>query len=266
MADRTVERRSLLEWLGSGVVLGLASPLVSCLGDRPPPGPGASPVRGDDSGAPGGDLYAGDPPRAGDPPPAGDAAGPFPFAPGPMQSVLAELVEYTVDPQEVADILARWTLRVDGMVASPFTLSFAETIARARTTLDVDFHCVTGWSVYDVPWNGVHLSVLFDQAGVESAATHVTFHTLGGIYNESLPLDVALEPRTILAYGVGGLTLPLAHGFPMRLIVPRLEAYKSAKYVYRVELTDHPVNGFWEQRGYSYDAEVAPARLRPGKY
>jgi len=262
VAEETVERRSLLEWLGTGVMLGLASPLVSCLGDNPLP-----PVGGDDAGSGSGDAGGGSgDTTVGDPRPPGDVTDQFPFAPGPMQSKLTEFTEYTADPQQIADVLANWTLRVDGMVSSPFTLSFADTIARARTNLDVDFHCVTGWSVYDVPWNGIHLSDLFAQAGVDAGASHVTFHTLTDIYNESLPLDVALEPKTIIAYGVDGLTLPLAHGFPMRLIIPRMEAYKSAKYVYRVELTDHAVSGFWEQRGYSYDAPVAASRLRPGKY
>ena len=103
-----------------------------------------------------------------------------------------------------------------------------------------DFHCVEGWSVYDVQWNGVHLQRLFDLVQPTAAATYVTFHTLGDIYNESLKLDVALEPRTILGYGVGGNTLPVEHGFPLRVVIPRLLGYKNAKYIERIELTDAP--------------------------
>lgn len=118
----------------------------------------------------------------------------------------------------------------------------------------------------DVPWNGVHLSSLLGLVGARPAATHVTFHTVGGQYNESLPLDVALEPRTLLAYGAGGNTLPLEHGFPLRAVIPRLLGYKNAKYVHRIELTDRPVEGFWVQAGYPYDGLVPASRLRPGKY
>jgi DMSO/TMAO reductase YedYZ molybdopterin-dependent catalytic subunit len=245
VAQRTVERRSLLEWLGTGVVLKLTSPLLtSCVGDLDPVGE--------------------EPVSAG-----GVADGPFafPFAPGPGDHPIWNgAVVFTVDPQQLSDLLARWQLRVDGLVEAPRTYSFAELLALPRLDPVVDFHCVTGWSVWDLPWNGVHLSSILAEVGPLPSASHVTFHPFDAIYTESLPLAVALEPRTLLAYGAAGYTLPLAHGFPLRLVVPRLLAYKSAKYVARLELTDHPVDGYWEQRGYSYDAPVPAARLREGKY
>jgi DMSO/TMAO reductase YedYZ molybdopterin-dependent catalytic subunit len=89
---------------------------------------------------------------------------------------------------------------------------------------------------------------------------------MDGIYNESLPIDVALEPMTLLAYGVCEATLPQTHGFPLRIVIPRLLAYKSAKYVVRIELTDHPVEGYWVAAGYDYDGEVPSSRLRAGRY
>lgn len=189
------------------------------------------------------------------------------FAPGESEhSVFTGWGERTVDRQELESILQNWTLTVDGMVETPITLSFAELLNISRTDMLVDFHCVEGWSIYDVPWKGIHLSDLFSQVGVSSEATHVTFHTIGGSYNESLPLPIALEPRTLLAYGIGDETLPLRHGFPLRIVIPRLLAYKSAKYIERIELTNRPVNGFWVSRGYPYDGLVPERRLRDGKY
>ena len=94
----------------------------------------------------------------------------------------------------------------------------------------------------------------------------MTFHTLGGEYNESLPLDVAIKANTILAYGIGGTSLSLKHGFPAHMVIPRLFGYKSAKFVERIELTDRPIAGFWVNQGYSYKGEVQPSRLREGKY
>ncbi|MCP4602966.1 MAG: molybdopterin-dependent oxidoreductase [Proteobacteria bacterium] len=94
----------------------------------------------------------------------------------------------------------------------------------------------------------------------------MTFHTQGDLYNESLPIDVVLEPKTLLAYGIGCSTLPLEHGFPLRLIVPRKFGYKSCKYVYRIELTDKPISGYWVARGYPYEGDVPKSRLRLGKY
>ena len=79
-------------------------------------------------------------------------------------------------------------------------------------------------------------------------------------------MDIALEPRTLLGYGIGGSTLPLGHGFPVRMVIPRLLGYKSAKYVERIEFSDHPVDGFWVAAGYPYDGNVPASRLREGKW
>lgn len=229
-------RRTLLGWLGSSATLPLVHPLLL-----------AACKEGDGH--------------------TGAYADELEFAPGdPDDPAWEDWPVRTVDHQELATILASWRLVVDGMVDTPLELSFADLLALERLDVDVDFHCVEGWSIYDVPWNGVHLSTLLQQVGVRSEATHLTFHTMGGKYNESLPLDVAIEPRTLLALGVDGRTLPLERGFPLRLVVPRLYGYKSAKYIERIELTDEPVLGYWEQRGYGYDAEVAESRLREGKY
>jgi DMSO/TMAO reductase YedYZ molybdopterin-dependent catalytic subunit len=155
---------------------------------------------------------------------------------------------------------------VGGLVENEFDLTFDQLVELPSHNPVVDFHCVEGWSVYDVPWNGVRLRELFERAGVKSSATYVNFHTLGGEYNESLPLDIALETNTILAYGIGGSSLTQKHGFPARTVIPRLFGYKSAKYVERIELSDSPIEGFWVSRGYSYGGEVQPDRLREGKY
>lgn len=171
-----------------------------------------------------------------------------------------------MDRPELEQLLASWRLTVDGLVDSAVTLSFAELLALPRQDQVTDFHCVEGWSVYDVPWNGVHLSTLLDRVGAQSSGTHLTLYSSGDVYTESLPMDLALEPRTLMAYGVGCHTLPLEHGFPLRSVVPRKFGYKSAKYVDRIEVTDEPINGYWVQRGYSYEADVPGHRLRPGKY
>ncbi|HEY3452386.1 MAG TPA: molybdopterin-dependent oxidoreductase, partial [Myxococcales bacterium] len=107
---------------------------------------------------------------------------------------------------------------------------------------------------------------LFDLVRPTARATYVTFHTVNDQYNESLPLSVAREPHALLGYGIEGSTLPLKHGFPARVVVPRLLGYKNAKYVYRLELADRPVEGYWVAAGYPYAGEVPAHRLRPGHY
>jgi hypothetical protein len=254
-AAKTLSRRSLLEWLGKGVVLSLGgATLASCLGGGHEPDAGLDGFDlpdGGGSGEGGGDQAPGD----------------FPFEPGGLdQEVFSGWGERTVDRQDLASILASWQLSVTGMVDEPKVFTFADLVGLQRTDMLVDFHCVEGWSIYDVPWNGVHLAQIFERVGVRPQATHVTFRTIGDRYNENLPIQVALEPKTILGYGIGGNTLPLKHGFPLRVVIPRLLGYKNAKYVYGIELTDHPVEGFWVAAGYPYDGEVDPSRLRPGKY
>jgi DMSO/TMAO reductase YedYZ molybdopterin-dependent catalytic subunit len=244
ISQHTLSRRTWLQWAGQGAVLALGgSALAACLADVGPDATGQ------------------------DVPDGGASQTGFAFEPGPENlSVYDGWGERTVDKQDLADILRAWRLRVDGLVETPGEYSFADLLALPRLEPIVDFHCVEGWSVYDVPWNGFHLDRLLDKAKVKPGASHVTFHTLGGKYNESVPIDVAREPKTLLAYGIGGSTLPLKHGFPLRLVIPRLLAYKSAKYVQRIELTDHAVAGYWVKAGYPYDAEVPEQRLRPGKY
>jgi DMSO/TMAO reductase YedYZ molybdopterin-dependent catalytic subunit len=238
ISRETISRRSLLDWIGKATVLALGGELASaCTSGRAV-------------------LFHVD---------GGEE--PFPFVPGPTDlDVYDGWGERTVDRQDLEAILSSWRLRVDGRVEHPFELSFAELIGLPRQDQVTDLHCVEGWSIYDVPWNGVHLSTIVERARPTAQATHVAFHTIGGTYNESLPMDVALEPRTLLAYGIGGSTLPLKHGFPVRIVIPRLLAYKSAKFVERIEFTDQPLYGYWVAAGYPYGGEVPEGRLRPGKY
>jgi DMSO/TMAO reductase YedYZ molybdopterin-dependent catalytic subunit len=245
----TIERRTVLRWLGNATALVLGGDALSaCLGRRI-----ADSRRLDAGGADGATESAG-------------ASG-FALEPGPgTDPIFDGWNENTVDAQNLVDILAGWTLTVDGMVGTPLSLRFADLVALERQDQITDFHCVEGWSVHDVPWNGVSLARMLDLAGAATSATHLTFHSVGEQYAESLPMDVAREPRTLLGYGVGGSTLPLAHGFPVRLVVPRLLGYKNAKYLSRIEVTNSAVNGYWEAFGYSYSGEVPASRLRRGKY
>lgn len=267
-AYKTLSRRTWMEWVGKAAVYSLgAGVLARCTTGATGAADAnldAAPVDAriwPDVALPEAGVDAGLPPAC-DGTPAD-----FPFTPGDTTSDLIQNWPVrTVDQQSLTWILDNWEVTVDGMVANPVTLTFGQLLGLARQDQVTDFHCVEGWSVYDVPWNGVHLSQLFALVQPETAATHVTFHTIGDSYNESLPLDVALEPKTLLAYGVDCNTLPMNQGFPLRIVIPRLLGYKNAKYVHRIELTDGQVDGFWVVRGYPYAGEVPANRLREGKY
>jgi DMSO/TMAO reductase YedYZ molybdopterin-dependent catalytic subunit len=250
-----VTRRDLLEWLGKGAVLALGADVLAACSRGGADG-GIDAGGGLDSGAPdaGGGPDSGAADAGGG---CGDAAtSDFPFEPGSNgPAIFHDWPQRTVDPPDLAAILASYSLRVDGLVEEPREFSFADLLQLPRRDQVSDFMCVEGWTVPDVPWNGVRLAHVLHLARPIPGATHVTFHTLGDLYNESLPIEVALEHPTLLAYGVACATIPLAHGFPVRLVVPRLFGYKSAKHVYRIELADAPVDGYWEKRGYPYDGE-----------
>jgi DMSO/TMAO reductase YedYZ molybdopterin-dependent catalytic subunit len=237
ISDRTVSRRTVLEWLGTGTVLTL-----------------------------GGDLTAACAAMAREAK-AAETAGAFQFQPGTGAGAIFEKWGVrTVDPQDLTALLGSWRLEVGGLVEAPAEFSFADVVGLPRTDQATDFHCVEGWSVHDVPWNGVRLAEIVDRVKPLPEAAYVNFRTVTDKYNESLPLAVAREPRTVVAYGVGGATLPIAHGFPLRLVIPRLLGYKNAKYVYRIEFAETPLQGFWVAAGYPYGGEVPQQRLREGKY
>lgn len=228
---QNLSRRDVLEWLGKGAVFALGTDLmVACAN-------------------------------------AAVAPKSFSFQPGTGRGgVFAEWPVRTVDTQDLVSILARWRLEIGGLVEEPRSYTFSEILTLPRMNQEKDFHCVEGWSVYDVPWNGVALSDILRRSRPTKKATHVNIRTLGGRYNDSLPLSVAMEPRTMLAYGVAGSTLPLDHGFPLRVVVPRLFGYKNAKYVERLELADKPLIGYWVAAGYDLAGLVPQKRLRSGHY
>ena len=152
--------------------------------------------------------------------------------------------------------LSEWTIKVDGLVEEPLTVNAAAWASFARLDETVDFHCVEGWTVDDVRWAGVAPAVLLDQARVRPEATYVVFHAFGGEYIDSLPLDLVNDSKTMLADTLNGEPLPAKHGGPVRLVVPAQLGYKSVKWVTRMEVTDAPRQGYWEERGYPMSAPI----------
>ena len=150
----------------------------------------------------------------------------------------------------------QWVVTVDGLVDKPLRLDHAAWSALARRRETADFHCVEGWTVDRLRWGGVAPRTILDLAGLQPSATHVNFHALGGTYADSLPLSLVDDAQTVLADTLDEQPLPDAHGGPLRLVVPKQLGYKSVKWVVRLEVTDHPVTGYWEHNGYPMDAPV----------
>lgn len=146
-----------------------------------------------------------------------------------------------------------YRFKVSGAVEEPFELTWDELQALPRVTLTSDFHCVTTWSRYDNTWEGVHIREILQRARPTEAAKFVTAHSYTG-YTTNMPLSDLDDDDVIIAFKHDGQDIEPDHGGPVRLIVPKLYAYKSAKWLSGLEFTEKDKPGFWEVRGYSNSA------------
>jgi DMSO/TMAO reductase YedYZ molybdopterin-dependent catalytic subunit len=150
----------------------------------------------------------------------------------------------------------RWSVMVDGLVEQPWQLSADSLASLPHVEQTSDFHCVEGWGVRDVAWQGVPLRDVLEQAGPLPEARFVTFSTLGGVYADSLSLDQARRSDTLLATHLDGQPLPDRQGYPLRLVVPSMYGYKSVKWLARIQVEARRHLGFWERRGWQLDPYV----------
>lgn len=156
---------------------------------------------------------------------------------------------------DIVDEVPQWDInsyrfKVFGLVENSIELSYEDILKMPSVELVADFHCVTRWSVKEILWEGVQTSYILDLAKPKANAKYALIHCLEG-YTTNLPLEYLYYEDSILAYKMYGKPIPLRHGYPLRLVVPSLYAWKSAKYVWGIELLEEDVPGFWEQRGYN---------------
>ena len=149
--------------------------------------------------------------------------------------------------------LSRWDFRVFGDVETPFNLNWTEFRQLPTVEVTLDIHCVTRWSKLDTSWVGAPFSHIAEVAQPRGAQ-FVTFHSEHG-YTTNIPLEVALDPRCLLAWDYDGRPMEPDHGYPLRAIVPGRYFWKSAKWLRGVEFTVDDRLGFWERNGYSNSAD-----------
>ena len=150
-----------------------------------------------------------------------------------------------------------YRLTIDGAVERPVTYRLADLRSLPRAEQVSDFHCVTGWSVEDVRWGGVRFDDLLAEARPLPGAKALRFVSEEVPYDDTLTVSQALSPDAMLALDMDGKPLSAAHGFPARVVMPRMYGYKNVKWVTRIEVQanlDHV--GYWELRGYDEDAWV----------
>ena len=142
-----------------------------------------------------------------------------------------------------------WDFRISGLVEQPLRLTWDEFNRLPKSTVTSDFHCVTRWSRFDNCWQGVLFRDVRKLVKLQPRAAYVLVHAEQG-YTANVPLADLDRDNVLFATHHDGQPLTPDHGYPLRLIVPHLYAWKSVKWVRGLEFFDHDVPGFWEQTGY----------------
>ncbi len=154
-----------------------------------------------------------------------------------------------------------WRLTVDGQVDKPLTLTYQDVLAQPMKQQYESLMCVSnevgGQYMSNALWEGIPLMDLLQRAGVKAGATKIVFHAADD-YTDSIHLTKALEPTTLLAVRMNGVTLPQGHGFPVRMLVPGIYGMKHCKWLTRIEVVNYDYQGYWQQRGWS---DPAPVRI-----
>ncbi len=146
-----------------------------------------------------------------------------------------------------------WQLRVWGL-ATPVIFSWDDLMSMPQSSFTADFHCVTTWSKLDVQWTGVKVTDFMRHVELDPKAVHLMEHCYGG-YTTNIAIDDFLREENFFAHTLFGEPLPAEHGGPLRLVVPHLYAWKSAKWLNGLEFLDHEALGFWERNGYHWRGE-----------
>lgn len=149
---------------------------------------------------------------------------------------------------------ATWDFRVFGLVDRPLRFTWDEFIALPRTTVHADMHCVTRWSKLDNDWEGVSARHIMELAGVQPEANFVLFHSDGG-YTANIPMEAFDDEDVLFAVKHNGEELTPEHGYPLRSVIPKRYAWKSAKWIRGVEFMREDRLGFWEKYGYNNNAD-----------
>lgn len=147
--------------------------------------------------------------------------------------------------------LDKWTFAITGLVHQPIQWSWQEFLSLPRTKVFSDFHCVTRWSRLGNIWEGVSMRELLDRAGgLQPEARFVVAHGYDRGFTTNVPVEDLLREDVLVALTHDGEPITLEHGGPARLIVPHLYAWKSAKWLSKLDFTATDQAGFWEKNGY----------------
>ena len=150
-----------------------------------------------------------------------------------------------------------YRLTIGGAVERPVTYTLDDLRSLPRVEQVSDFKCVTGWRVDNVRWGGVRFHDLLADAGLRPGAKTLRFVSAEVPYDDTLTLPQAFGHDVLLALDMDGQPLSHGHGYPARVVMPRMYGYKSVKWVTRIEArTTYNDLGYWERNGYDKDAWI----------
>jgi len=149
---------------------------------------------------------------------------------------------------------ADWRLAVEGMVARPASFSLAELKSYPQRSQITHLACEEGWS-FIAEWTGVPLSHVLELVGILPQAKYVVYYSVQRDWWDSVDMADALHPQTLITYGMNGADLPVGHGAPLRVRVPRQLGYKSIKHVNLLLVTDS-LKKYWPESSYSWYAGI----------
>jgi len=147
---------------------------------------------------------------------------------------------------------SHWRFAVEGQIADPIDVGWSNFQQLVPKVAQVsDFHCVTTWTKQDVSWAGFRFADVVKRVQPDESARYVHMHCGDG-YTTNLSLEDLLADDVLLAFELDGGALPIEHGGPLRMVVPKLYAWKSEKFLRRLVFQDTDEPGYWEQRGYHH--------------
>jgi len=154
-----------------------------------------------------------------------------------------------------------WTLDIVGACAAPQTFSWQDLLKMQPATVEGRLTSVTRWSVFG-SWTGIRISDILQKVQMQPSCNYIRFWSVGLVYDTSIPLEIALKEKSLLAWAFDDEYLSEDYGGPLRGFIPYLWGYKSAKSIVKIELMEHYIPGFWEMRGYTDSAEIEAGPCR----
>jgi DMSO/TMAO reductase YedYZ molybdopterin-dependent catalytic subunit len=173
---------------------------------------------------------------------------------GPTPNDLFYVTTYSRSPRLDAHT---WQLHITGLVEHPLSLTYSEIRALPTLREEMTLECIenppNGSRIGNALWTGVRLRPLLERAQIKDKAVYAILRAADG-YSTGIALDEIMRQENFLAYGMNGASLPVQHGYPLRVFVPGKFGMKQPKWLTGIELTDRPYLGYWESRGWSNSA------------